>query len=173
MKIFARVLAACAVLAAGLQSEGAPHRRALLVGINDYTASALAPHPQTAPAPGRDWPNLGGAVNDVTIMRDMLVALYGFDLNDIVILTDQAATRAAILGTIELRLVNPAANDDVILFYYAGHGSQVRNSLSDERDKLDESLVPADSRAGNVVICRPVSASQTRTPVPRHVPVAT
>jgi hypothetical protein len=148
MKVSARLFFACAMLAAGLRLDAAPHRRALLVGINDYTASTLAAHPQTAPAPGRDWPNLGGAVNDVNTMRDMLVALYGFDRNDIVTLTDQAATREAILGGIEQHLVNPAAKDDVILFYYAGHGSQVRNSLSEERDKLDESLVPADSRAG-------------------------
>ncbi len=148
MKVSARLFAACAMLAAVLHVDAAPHRRALLVGINDYTASTLAAHPQTAPVPGRDWPDLAGAVNDVNTMRDMLVALYGFDRNDIVTLTDQAATREAILGTIEQRLVNPAAKDDVILFYFAGHGSQVRNSLSEERDKLDESLVPADSRAG-------------------------
>jgi hypothetical protein len=148
MKIFARLFAAFAMLAAGLHSDAAPHRRALLVGINDYTASTFATHPPTSPAPGRDWPNLSGAVNDVNTMRDMLVALYGFDRNEIITLTDQAATRDAILGGIEQQLVNAAAKDDVILFYYAGHGSQVRNSLSEERDKLDESLVPADSRAG-------------------------
>ena len=147
MKISARLLAACAMLAVGLHLDAAPHRRALLIGINDY-AAIIPPHARTTPAPGRDWPNLAGAVNDVNIMRNMLVALYGFDRNDIVTLTDQAATREAILGGIEQHLVNPAAKDDVILFYYAGHGSQVRNSLSDERDKLDESLVPADSRAG-------------------------
>ncbi|HEV7427331.1 MAG TPA: caspase family protein [Thermoanaerobaculia bacterium] len=146
MKVFARLFAACALLASGLHADAAPHRRALLVGINDYTA-VTAPRAQTTPAPGRDWPNLAGAINDVNTMRDMLVALYGFDRNDIVTLTDQAATREAILSDIE-HLVNAAAKDDVILFYYAGHGSQVRNSLSDERDKLDESLVPADSRAG-------------------------
>jgi len=148
MKTSARLFAACAMLAAGMHLDAAPHRRALLIGINDYTASTLAAHLPTAPAPGRDWPNLAGAVNDVNTMRDMLVALHGFDGKDIVTLTDQAATRGAILDAIEQRLVNPAAKDDVILFYYAGHGSQVRNSMSDERDKLDESLVPADSRAG-------------------------
>jgi hypothetical protein len=147
MKIFARLFAACAVLATSLQVAAAPHRRALLIGINDY-AAIIPPHARTTPAPGRDWPNLAGAVNDVNIMRNMLVALYGFDRNDIVTLTDQAARREAILDGIEQHLVNPAAKDDVILFYYAGHGSQVRNSLSEERDKLDESLVPADSRAG-------------------------
>jgi hypothetical protein len=148
MDIFAKLFAACAMLTAVLQVDAAPHHHALLIGINDYTASTLAAHPQNAPAPGRDWPNLSGAVNDVNTMRDMLVALYGFDRTDIVTLTDQAATREAILGTIEQRLVNPAAKDDVILFYFAGHGSQVRNSLSEERDKLDESLIPADSRIG-------------------------
>jgi hypothetical protein len=140
------LFAACAMFAAVLHLDAAPHRRALLIGINDYTASSVA-RSHSAPAPGRDWPNLGGAVNDVNTMRDMLVALYGFDRNDIIALTDQAATRDAILGTIQ-RLVNAATKDDVILFYYAGHGSQVQNLRSDERDKLDESLVPADSRAG-------------------------
>ena len=148
MKISARLFAACAMIVACFQVAAAPHRRALLIGINDYTASTLAAHPQSAPAPGRDWPNLAGAVNDVNTMRDMLVALYGFDRNEVITLTDPAATRDAILGTIEQRLVNAAAKDDVILVYFAGHGSQVRNSLSDERDKLDESLVPADSRTG-------------------------
>src|SRR5204863_8381450 len=31
---------------------------------------------------------------------------------------------------------------------FGGHGSHVRNSLSDERDNLDESIVSADSRLG-------------------------
>jgi hypothetical protein len=148
MDIFAKLFAACAMLATVLQVDAAPHHLALLIGINDYTASTLAAHPQNAPAPGRDWPNLTGAVNDVDTMRDMLVALYGFDRSDIITLTDQAATREAIIGTIEQRLMNAAAKDDVILFYFAGHGSQVRNSLSEERDKLDESIIPADSRIG-------------------------
>jgi hypothetical protein len=78
----------------------------------------------------------------------MLVAVYGFEPQDIVMLTDQAATRDAILQALERRLVRPAGQGDVLLFYYSGHGSQVRNSLSDEPDKLDESLVPADSRLG-------------------------
>src|SRR5205085_10114581 len=73
---------------------------------------------------------------------------YGFDRHDTITWTDQAATRAAIFHSIENHLESGAAKDDVLLFYFAGHGSQVRNSESDERDKLDESIVPADSRAG-------------------------
>src|SRR3954471_21365155 len=49
-------------------------RRALLIGINDYSASTLAPaatvKERSAWAGGRDWPNLGGAVNDVQAMRE-------------------------------------------------------------------------------------------------------
>lgn len=131
-------------------AEGQPtgRRRALLVGINDYSASRLGLRSRHPPPPGRDWPNLTGAVNDVGMMAEMLTLLYGFDPSDIVTLTDQAATRTAILQAIERQLVNTAARDDVQFFYFAGHGSQVRNSLSEEPDKLDESLVPADSRIG-------------------------
>ncbi len=130
-----------------VNAQPAGRRRAVLVGINDYTASRLGAR-KSAGAPSRDWPNLTGAVNDVQAFTEMLVLLYGFERADIVTLTDQAATRTAILQAIEQRLVQPAAPGDVLFFYYAGHGSQVRNSLSNEPDALDESLVPADSRAG-------------------------
>lgn len=142
-------LAVCAVaVASELGAQHAGRRRALLIGINDYSASRLRTRPRLAPPPGRDWPNLSGATNDVAAMQEMLVLLYGFDRRDIVTLTDQAATRSAILQTLDRHLVAPAAKGDVLFFYFAGHGSQVRNSLSDEPDKLDETLVPADSRLG-------------------------
>src|SRR5260221_5554027 len=124
---------------------GAPHRLALLIGINDYTASRLTTI--RAAAPDRDWPNLAGAVNDIAAMRELLVQLHGFDAGDIVTLNDQSATRSAMLSAAN-RLAATATKDDVVFFYFAGHGSQVRNSRSDEPDKLDESIVPADSARG-------------------------
>lgn len=140
------VLLLCCIAVDAAGAEG-PRRRALLIGINDYTASRI-PAAARPEAPERDWPDLLGAVHDVEILREMLVLLHGFDRRDIVTLTDQAATRAAILQSIERHLVVPAAKDDILFFYFAGHGSQVRNSRSDERDQLDESIVPADSRLG-------------------------
>ena len=127
------LLAVCALAAMDAQAE----RRALLIGVNDYTASSRT-------MPDRGWKNLRGAVNDVEAIREMLVLRYGFADRDIATLTDQRATREAILQSLEQQLVKPAAKDDVLLFYYAGHGSQVRNSLSDEPDRMDESIVPAD-----------------------------
>ncbi|HEV7919227.1 MAG TPA: caspase family protein [Thermoanaerobaculia bacterium] len=140
----ARLTMVLALLAFALDVDAQVHRRALLIGINDYSASRFTARPPT----DRDWPNLGGAVRDAGILRELLVLLYGFEERDIVTLSDQAATREAILQSTEEQLVRGAAKDDVVFFYFAGHGSQVANSLSAEPDQLDESIVPADSRAG-------------------------
>lgn len=122
------------------------HKRALLIGINDYSASHLGVAASPAP-PARTWLNLEGALNDVKLMRALIGSTYGFKSEDIAVLTDQQATRIGILRELQ-RLERSARKDDVVLFYYSGHGSQVRNSRSAETDKLDESIVPADSRAG-------------------------
>jgi Caspase domain len=144
-----RIATACLIallLGRCVDAQPAGKRRALLIGINDYTALRLG-RPRVVP-PARDWDNLSGAVTDVGLLQEMLVLLYGFDRRDIVTLTDQAATRTAILQALDKQLVQNAARGDTLFFYYAGHGSQVRNSLSSEPDKLDESIVPADSRLG-------------------------
>jgi uncharacterized caspase-like protein len=142
------VLLFLVLTASSVQAEAAGRRRALLVGINDYTASRLTTRSRIPAAPGRDWPNLRGAATDAHAMAEMLVLLYGFDPKDVVELTDQSATREAILRALEQHLLQPAAKDDVLFFYFGGHGSQVWNSRSMEADKLDESIVPADSRLG-------------------------
>jgi hypothetical protein len=134
------------VLAAGLQAQPG-RRRALLIGINDYSASRL-PAARHGVSPARDVPNLDGTANDVEIMRDLLVALYGFKPADIITLKDQQATRDTILRTLEQHLLATARKGDVAFFHFSGHGSQVRNSRSGEADRLDESLVPAGSRRG-------------------------
>jgi hypothetical protein len=144
----AALLAAGALLAA-CEAGAAPstRSRALLIGIDDYSATTFASRPKVA-LTGRDWPNLKGAVTDVRMLQEMLVLLYGFDRRDIVTLTNQSASRTAILAALGRHLVQPSRAGDVVFFYFAGHGSQVYNSLSDEDDRFDESLVPADSRAG-------------------------
>jgi hypothetical protein len=122
-------------------------KRAVLIGINDYTASSL-PAPATTAPPDRDWEDLQGAVTDVGVLRDLLIFRYGFAPANIVTLTNQQATRAAILDALERNLVTSSKKDDVTFFYYSGHGSQVENLCSDEPDHMDESIVPADSRLG-------------------------
>jgi hypothetical protein len=143
---FAVFIARAPLLAANDQVR-VPEKRAVLVGINDYTASSF-PAPDTAALPDRDWEDLQGAVTDVGILRDLLISRYGFEPANIITLTDQQATGAAILDALDRNLLRPSKKDDVTFFYYSGHGSQVANSLSDEPDCMDESIVPADSRRG-------------------------
>ena len=126
--------------------DALPAKRALLVGINDYSASRIGPTGRE-PAPNRQWPNLDGPVNDVTMVQDFLVKVYGFPVTQISTLLDQDATGTAILDALK-KLGCEAQRGDVVVFYFAGHGSQMANEESSELDKLDESLVPADSRRG-------------------------
>jgi len=125
-------------------SAEAGTRRALLVGIDSY-------RPETMPAEvsGRKrFSNLKGAVADAESMREILIARYGFASEDIRFLSNEDATREQILTEFRTHLIEQSGSDDVALFYYAGHGSWVRNSKTDEHDGRDESIVPADSYRG-------------------------
>lgn len=141
------LFAVTAIVAASAIQAHAISGHALLIGINDYSASRLEATPSRAAA-NRDIPNLDGAVNDVKLMGDLLVTLHGFRPADIVTLTDQQATRDAIFDALGRKLLKAGGPGDVVFFYFSGHGSQVRNSLSSEVDGLDESILPADSRRG-------------------------
>ncbi|MCG8454779.1 MAG: caspase family protein [Holophagales bacterium] len=106
-----------------------PKTWALLVGINDY------PHFDAAS-------RLRGTLADVDAMASLLrERAPGLHLR---ILRDSQATRAAVLEAWRW-LEAEARADDEVLFYWAGHGSQVRDDTSDERDGWDETLVPHDS----------------------------
>ena len=102
---------------------------ALLVGINKYAQ------------PGND---LRGCVNDVTSMRALLTRTYGFAPENIRMLTDRHATQQAILEQLEW-LIGRARPGDQLVWHYAGHGSQVRDTHGDELDDyLDEIICPYD-----------------------------
>jgi hypothetical protein len=118
---------------AGARAEG---RRALLVGVSHYSAEA---HRRP-----RGWQDLRGPQNDVAALRDVLVARYGFRPEDVVLLQDEAATRDAILAAFRRVLLAGAAPGDVGVLYFAGHGSWVRNTLSPDPARQDETIVPSD-----------------------------
>ena len=82
--------------------------------------------------------DLAGAVNDV---RDVAGALAGAGVDDLVVLEDEAATRARV--TAEWRaLVARSAPGDTLVLTYAGHGGQEPERVAgSERDGLDESLL--------------------------------
>ncbi len=107
---------------------------ALLVGIDAY------------PPP---VPSLRGCVNDVTEMATTLRGRVPADALELLVLTDAAATRSAVIEAIEHHL-GSAESDDVALLYYSGHGSQQAappEAWPTEPDRRDETLVLVDSRS--------------------------
>ena len=132
-------LAAVGVLAAfAPHARPAPARWALLIGISDYVnfGSEI----------GGDLP---GARNDALAMRDVLVARYGFEQSNIHLVLDQAATRARIVSELKSWLPSVAKPGDLVVVYYAGHGSQMWDTNGDEEDGLDETICPTDVTKGN------------------------
>jgi len=103
--------------------------RAILVGINKYKMANS---------------DLSGCVNDVTNIRDSLIKFFGFTIDDIRVVTDERATKKAIMERLTW-LVKGAKAGDRLLFHFSGHGSQVRDRDGDElKDKMDEILCPHD-----------------------------
>ncbi len=120
-------------------------KRAVVVGINRYDAVASATGSQFTTT--RRITNLNGAVNDASAMRDVLVSRFGFSATNTTLMTDGAATRDAIIGAVNAMLAQ-SQRGDVVVFYYAGHGSQRRNTLSNSPSRLDQTIVVADANIG-------------------------
>jgi len=109
-------------------------RYALLVGIDEY--ESVSP--------------LGGCVNDVKDMSQVLRSRFGFTDRQVKLLTNKEATHAAIIR--ELRALRDRVQPNgVVVVHYSGHGSQMQDISGDEKvDHLDETIVPVDSRANDV-----------------------
>ncbi len=117
-------------------AQSTPRKLALLIGINSY------PSPLTS---------LQGCINDVYLQRELLIHRFGFNPNDIMVLTNNTEikpTRANILQAFQTHLIAKAKPDDVVVFHYSGHGSQVidPNPIQPgESFRYNGTLVPMDA----------------------------
>ncbi len=102
-------------------------KRALLIGINQYNV-------QEGSSSG--WLPLQGCVNDVELQKELLIYRFGFAPQDIVTLTDHAATRNNIADAITEHLAAQTLPDDLVMIHFSGHGSRLGNY---------NTLVPVDS----------------------------
>lgn len=107
-------------------SNASPTKRALLIGIQAY--QHITP--------------LGGCVNDARLMDAVLRDRFGFTHRTL--LEDAHATREGILAAFD-RLVHETAPGDVVVFYFAGHGSQRTDREGDEPSGLDSTIMPVDT----------------------------
>ena len=87
---------------------------ALFVGINKYEGNVIVDRMAT-------FPPLGGCVNDVVAIREVLTKDASIELRDIT-LTDRQATKDNIVKAFGEHL-GQAGPDDVVLFHYSGHGT--------------------------------------------------
>ncbi|MFM6345110.1 MAG: peptidase C14, caspase catalytic subunit p20, partial [Dolichospermum sp.] len=79
-----------AIRYAQVLAQNTPRKRALLVGINDYLK-----------VNDFQWYPLEGAVNDTEIQKEVLINLFDFQPQDILVLHNQEATRDNILQAFE------------------------------------------------------------------------
>lgn len=104
-------------------------KKALVVGIDKYKNPS--------------W-NLEGCTMDAAVMSGMLQDHFNFPCDYVRVLMDERATKAAMLERLDW-LVRDAKAGDILVFFYAGHGSQVRDRDGDElEDAMDEILCPHD-----------------------------
>jgi hypothetical protein len=141
-----------------------PVRRALVVGINSYGENGNRPAAekveqplvQRLPVVGTtkrgEYNDLEGAVNDAKEFNARLQTTeYGFASKNIVLLLENEATAQNILDTFKRKLVDESScPGDVSLFFYSGHGSEIRNMarLENSTDAYDQTLVPYDAIDG-------------------------
>lgn len=127
------ILVAAPLLAFGPVDRTASTHWALIIGISDYI--------NLEDVEGGDLP---GAEHDARAMRDVLVLKAGFPEENVRMLLNREATRAAIEEGITGWLVSNTRPGDNVWIFFAGHGSQMWDESGDEDDGLDETLAPAD-----------------------------
>ncbi|KAK0109956.1 Ca(2+)-dependent cysteine protease [Cadophora gregata] len=116
-------------------------RKALLIGINYFGQRG----------------QLRGCINDVKNMSAFLNENFGYQRDDMVILTDDQQnpmsqpTKQNILRAMHW-LVKDARPNDSLFFHYSGHGGQTKDLDGDEEDGYDEVIYPVDFRqVGHIV----------------------
>ncbi len=129
------LLALVPLLAFGSRERVASTHWALIIGVSDYI--------HFGDEAGGD---LAGAERDARVMRDVLVERWGFPDENIRLLLNHEATKAAITEAMTEWLPENARSGDQITIYFAGHGSQMWDEDGDEDDGLDETIAPADVR---------------------------
>lgn len=123
-------LAVCAAALALATATPARADRALLIGIDDYAYIS----------------DLVGSSTDLRNMHAFTRDVWRFAPDEVKVLRDSQATRAAILSGIRDWLIAGSRPGDRVLLYFTGHGSLKPDQNGDEPDGFDEALMAYDTR---------------------------
>lgn len=128
----------CGVDLADLARTG--ERFAVLASVNEYEVVPDVP----------TLSSLRGADNDMDRLCRNLVDRFAFPPDAVARMRGPQTTRAGMLAALDA-LTARSAEGRVLVFGYAGHGSQVEDDTDEEPDGFDETLCPWDrSRRGDV-----------------------
>jgi Caspase domain len=105
--------------------------RALVVGIEQYNDTTIKP--------------ARGSERDADDVEQLLIRQLSFSPSSIRKLTGARATWQEITLEFQRWLINGTRPGDRVFFYYAGHGSYLRDNDGDEEDGYDETIVPYDA----------------------------
>jgi len=117
------------------------NRHALVIGINDY------PFLRRLDALGKvlESHDLQGCVNDAEAVAQVLCQRFLFPSSQVLLLRNEQATRSGIIAAMS-GLLDRVGLDDLVVFYFAGHGSQMPDREGTKFDpSLDDTIVPYDS----------------------------
>lgn len=119
-----------------MQALKTSKKRALLIGLN-YMLDVNA--------------RLNGCCNDVRNVGKYLISTCGFTSSQVDIVTDEdlrnavKVSRDGIIDLIYGLCIASWKEDlDLAVFHYSGHGSQSKDMNGDEKDGMDEGIVPMD-----------------------------
>jgi len=104
--------------------------RAVIVGVNSY------PYLQDG--------NLKGARGDALKFRDFVRRELGLKDNQIRLLLDRDATQDNVIKAIIKDLIRGTRPGDRAIFYFAGHGTRIKDFDGDEKDGKDEIIMLSD-----------------------------
>jgi hypothetical protein len=117
-------------------------KHALLIGISNYN-------------PSSNVPNLDGPKYDISALRELLTAKFGFPAANVKVLQDDNATFDHILAELN-NLKNRVKPGDYVLFYYSGHGTSFGDPAARTwgLDPNTGALIPYDIHIGTAAEVR-------------------
>lgn len=119
------------------QTTQQARRLAICIGISDYLNNDRIS-------------DLRFSDKDAVNFREMLTSVGGVRPEDVLVLTNDQATKANIREAIFVRAAEVTRPGDTLIVYYSGHGMRAADTNGDEEDGFDEFLVPHDGRVGEL-----------------------
>ncbi|KAF8834267.1 hypothetical protein BDN67DRAFT_1006159 [Paxillus ammoniavirescens] len=109
------------------------NKKALLIAVRDVGI--------------KDFPVLHNVHRDTVLLQRLLIDVYGYPENNVVVMMDKQSVRKELWPTKEnIRkqvrfLVQGVSPEDHLFFYYAGHGGQAHSNRYSEADGFDEVIL--------------------------------